>query len=149
MGNVTGTKPLVTVTRTDVVLGSGQNGDSAHVDIRGARAVAFIIKASDPTTLTTCVAQVNYPSGLQVNVATGAAGASQDSGLLNAVSSGALTGVALNDAALHMFVLRSESGTGFFVEPMYGVDKAQITLTRAVAGGTTTYTVWTLVYFNG
>lgn len=135
---------------SQVVLGNGQNGDSIHVDITGARAVAFTVKGSDAQQLTTASPQVLMTDDRQVTCTPGALPAGTSQAAVGVNAAGTITGADLSTTTPRIVFLRAAADTGFNVESspkMYGVKQAWLTLTRAAVTGTTTYTVVTTVYY--
>jgi hypothetical protein len=144
------TNPAYKQYTTSITLGSGQNNDSEHVDVLGARAVSFTVSASDTSQLTTASPQAQLTDGKQVTCAPAAlpAGASQAAAGLNA--GGIVTGLDLSTTTPRLVMLRAAADSSFQVESspkMYGVTKAWLTLTRAAVASTTVYTVVTTVYY--
>jgi hypothetical protein len=134
---------------TVVTLGSGQNNDSEHINVSGARAVVWQVTASDNVQLTTGVPQIKDHNGKQLTLATAAIPGGTDSVLHPINVAGVITALDLNAAGnSRTVVLRGTAAAAPFANdgPLPGIKEAWLTLTRTATGGTTAYTVKTLVY---
>lgn len=130
-----------------ITLASGQNSDSGHVDVTGARAVSFSVSCNTSHQLTAASPQILMTDGKQVTVTPGALPGGTDSAAVNLNGAGVITGADLSTATTRVVFLRAAVTTTFGSERMWGCAAAWITLTKAATPGNAIYTVVTTVYY--
>lgn len=140
------------VRRKDTVsLDTGDTGLTNPVGCLGAKRVHWDITCDKTDTLTAASVVVTFTDGRTITIVPGALQAGTDGANCELNAAGVATGVDLSNVANHRSIILRPSNNGVsgagFNQPLAGVAKAQLTLTKGAVAGPAVYTVIAQTYY--